>query len=103
MGLEKDFSIVDLERDWLKAETTADEIRAKAEEIDTALEELNGYKARSEKKKVEILLNQSEELHARHKAAEQAAREAFDRLWQARTARQNGSGAGAMPHMVVNG
>ena len=102
MGLDTGFNIVDLERDWLEAETVADEIRAKANEVDAALEELNGYKARSEKKKVQVLLNQSEELHQRHRDAEQAAKDAFDRLWQARDAGQNSAG-GAVQQMVVNG
>ena len=52
--------IADLEKHWLQAESTADELKQEA--------------ART----------QSRDVRERHAAAEKAAREAFDRLWQAR-------------------
>lgn len=52
--------IADLEKHWLEAETKADELKHEAKRT------------------------QSQDLRSRHAAAEQAASEAFDRLWVAR-------------------
>jgi hypothetical protein len=52
--------IADLEKHWLDAETKADELKQEAKRT------------------------QSQDLQARHAAAEQAASDAFDRLWVAR-------------------
>ena len=52
--------IADLEKHWLQAESTADELKHEAERT------------------------QSQELRSRHEAAERAASDAFDRLWVAK-------------------
>ena len=52
--------IADLEKNWLEAESTADELKQEAERT------------------------RSRDLLERHAAADRAASEAFDRLWQAR-------------------
>ena len=84
MALDAQVNIADLERNWLEAETTADQYREQAQEVDAALEQLNGYKERGERKRVQVLLTKSEELHAQHAAAEKAATDAFDLLWSAK-------------------
>lgn len=78
--------IADLEKSWLEAETMADELKHEAERIDAELRA-------SDNDKLKVLINQSEELQAKHAAADKAASEAFDRLWQAQDA---GSGAPQM-------
>lgn len=69
--------IADLEKSWLAAETMADELKHEAERMSAEVRV-------SDNDKLKVLLNQSEELKARHAAADKAASEAFDRLWQAR-------------------
>lgn len=69
--------IADLEKNWLQAESMADELKQEAERIDAELRAGGNDD-------VKILINQSEEIQARHAAADKAASEAFDRLWQAR-------------------
>lgn len=54
--------IADLEKHWLQAETTADELKHEAERT------------------------QSHDVRERHAEAERAASEAFDKLWVARDA-----------------
>ena len=71
-------TISQLEQDWLAAETMADQLKSEAMHADAALSKSpetgpNG-----------ITIGDVEELRARHAAAEEAAREAFDRLWIAK-------------------
>lgn len=58
--MAKEVYIADLEKHWLAAESKADELKQEAERTN------------------------SDELLARHAAADKAASEAFDRLWVAR-------------------
>jgi enoyl reductase-like protein len=77
--------IADLEKNWLQAESMADELKQQAERIDDELR-------KSDNGNLKVLINQSEELQAKHAAADKAASEAFDKLWQA----QSGGGSDAM-------
>ena len=71
-------TISQLEQDWLAAETMADQLKNEATHADAVLAKApetgpNG-----------ITIGDVEELRARYAAAEEAAREAFDRLWIAK-------------------
>ena len=74
-------NIEKLEQDWLAAESTADQLRAAALQADAELERANGAKG------IRVTIDDVEQLHARHAAAEKAASDAFDRLWSAKTHR----------------
>ena len=76
--------IADLEKNWLQAETMADELKQEAARIEAEL-------TKSDNDKLKVLINQSEELHAKHAAADKAASDAFDRLWQAQDTGGNGA------------
>ena len=71
--------IAELERNWLEAESMADELKHEAARIRSRM---NGETGAGEEAKV--VLKHVEDLEARHARAEQAASEAFDRFWQAR-------------------
>ncbi len=75
--------IADLERDWLAAETAADELKHEVERIDAEIRQCGGDVTGGETE-VKVLLNQVKDIQARRQQAEQAALEAFDRLWSAR-------------------
>ena len=75
-------NIAQLEQDWLAAESAADQLRAAAMQADAELEQANSAKG------IKVTIDDVEQLHARHAAAEKAASDAFDRLWSAKT---NGS------------
>jgi len=72
-------NIAQLEQDWLAAETAADQLRAAAMQADAELERTNGVKT------IKVTIDDVEQIHARHKAAEKAASDAFDRLWSAKS------------------
>ena len=74
--------ITELERNWLAAETVADELKHEAARIRSSANETTDGE-------VKVILKRAEELEAEHVQAEQAASAAFDQLWQAR----NGSEA----------
>jgi hypothetical protein len=76
--------IADLEKNWLRAESMADELKQEAERIDAELR-------KSDNGNLKILINQSEEVLARHAAADKAASEAFDKLWHAQSGSAGGS------------
>ena len=67
--------IAELEKHWLKAEAVADELKHEAARIRSSA---------AESDRSELAVLRAEELEARYAKAEQAASEAFDRLWQAR-------------------
>ena len=73
-------NIAQLEQDWLAAESAADRLRAAAMQADAELEQANGAKG------IKVTIDDVEQLHARHAAAERAASDAFDRLWSAKSA-----------------
>ena len=77
--------LTELERNWLEAESVADELKHEAARIRTNAKRGNG-------EDVTVLIKQAEDLEARHANAERAARDAFDRFWQAR----NGGDAAAI-------
>ena len=70
--------IADLEKNWLQAESMADELKQEAERIDAELR-------KSDNGNLKVLINQSEDVQARHAAADKAASDAFDKLWQAQS------------------
>jgi hypothetical protein len=69
--------LTELERNWLEAESVADELKHEAARIRSSASDGSDDEVR-------VLLKQAEELEARHANAELAASEAFDRFWQAR-------------------
>ncbi|MBU2533452.1 MAG: hypothetical protein KKB37_11975 [Alphaproteobacteria bacterium] len=75
--------IADLEKDWLAAESLADELKQEAERIDAELRG-HGSEGHNGNSDVKILLSKSEDVQARHAEADRVASEAFDRLWTAR-------------------
>lgn len=66
-----------LEKSWLAAESAADKLKQQAKRIDAELKD-------NDSGDVKVLITRSQELMAKHAAAERAASDAFDRLWQAR-------------------
>lgn len=76
------YEINRLEEAWLKAESDADKYKREASKIDQVL---SGGRAREARElEVDELKTKAERLRAKMAVAEQAAAEAFDRLWSAK-------------------
>lgn len=71
-----------LEEAWLKAESDADRVKREAMHVEGALS--GGRRRESIDDEVAVLKTKAESLRAQVAVAEQAAEEAFDRLWSAK-------------------
>lgn len=70
-----------LEEAWLKAESDADQVKKEALQIEVVL---SGGRRREPEADIADLRSKAECLRAQIAQAEQAAEEAFDRLWSAK-------------------
>ena len=77
-------NLVDLEQDWLAAESIVDRLRAEAMQANAELKACNGEAAAHNDNEITVLLTKVETLQAKHEEADRAAREAFDRFWMAK-------------------
>ncbi|MFM1813456.1 MAG: hypothetical protein RLZ98_151 [Pseudomonadota bacterium] len=76
------YEINRLEEAWLKAESDADRAKREALKIDAVLSK--GSANENLEDEFDVLMGRAESLRAQVAEAEQAAAEAFDRLWSAK-------------------